>query len=430
MKALCPYINYGFCPASKEPNHSREYRHMCFCSRTDQEHLQDFVHLCPQEPQCYSQDAQHIYFYNPNSNRQQEFATKHPVSAFIPDKVAYGSKTPNSFSLESHPLVAVPNFPVCEVGLPFTVATLNVLSESNMHIAKNLNGGEYTRKQGRMDSILRLIQYIQADIFCIQELDKQYIAFLQHFGERYTILECSENVPNTEPVCAILLNKYRFDVRNYSLIKTTSEGANSYSLWAEVALRTQDSQPERMTIMSVQLPNHELNGNSPLSQVEELLDRLHGIVVSNGMESAPVIMCGDFGCSPHSASYQLLSTGEVEQDTTDNDSGSIVTKQMKSKFQFKSSNMELHKQEPSATLVTKRLAKCVDYIWYQSPALSVVGGSILDSTRYAEELPSLHCPLVSIFKLEKDLESEYHKKAIKDIIAEIKEKDELIQKLQ
>lgn len=129
---------------------------------------------------------------------------------------------------------------------------------------------------------------------------------------------------------------------------------------------------------------------------------------NNDFLSTPIIICGDFNSQIHSAVYELLSKGKSvsHPDFHGVDYGKYTSEGFQQSFKFKSvyDNMG----ELPFTNFTPNFTEVIDYIWYNTQSIDVVGmlGKIEDL--YFETLvgfpdqnhPSDHIPLMAELKFK------------------------------
>jgi exonuclease III len=445
MKPLCPYFEEG-CPSLFEPNHTKQYRHKCTCSKRDAEHMQNFVHPCPNGLHCPQKNESKHFDEHHVSVKEAHPPVQEQPTNFQSNNSKLEPNTIQTSQVEKNTFI--PKFKVCEIGLPFRVATFNILSDDNLNMAKKLNNTGHVVDDNRFDRTMNIVKSIHADILCLQELDKKNIKpLVERLQTKYQVIECSENISDFNYTCAILLNKDRLEAVNYGVLKTNSTTSTKcyYSLWLEADLRvpaTDDTDcnesVQKLFIVSSHLPNPQLDPteSSSFEHSQMLLNKLYSIIVGQDLKGVPVIICGDMGFSPNSVSYNLFKNGSVEKGTLDKDTVKEINKSLSHKFQhgFKSSMMEINNQELDKTINTKHLQQTVDYIWFHSDQLECVGGSMVVTNNQpgpSECYPSHHIPIVAIFDFSaQKLFPELMKTKVKQLTSQLEEKDRKIAELK
>ena len=123
----------------------------------------------------------------------------------------------------------------------------------------------------------------------------------------------------------------------------------------------------------------------------------------------PVIVCGDFNSQPHSAVYELLSTGRVSlpHAALENDpDGIFPDKTLYHHFGLQSSYAAVSRNEPPYTNYTGHWVGTVDYIWHTCDVIPIAVAKVHDPEileAYSNsalpncQFPSDHVPLITEF---------------------------------
>ncbi|KAK9472540.1 Nocturnin [Dipodascopsis tothii] len=134
----------------------------------------------------------------------------------------------------------------------------------------------------------------------------------------------------------------------------------------------------------------------------------------NAGTKLPLLVCGDFNSTPDSGVYKLLSQGHVPHDHSDMTGrtyGRFTEEGMSHHFQLKSSYAKVG--ELSFTNWTPGFTGVIDYIWYSTNTLDVIGVMGEPDKEYMDKVvgfpnahfPSDHISLLSQFQFKppKDL---------------------------
>jgi CCR4-NOT transcription complex subunit 6 len=296
-------------------------------------------------------------------------------------------------------------------GLPFSVVNLNMLADAyTLPERYDYCDPKFLDWNHRKNHLFALITNLNSDILCLEEFDLKNSEWLaQSFSNKYQVVLSTEATKRKD-CCAILVNKQRFKVEcNYVLDINHSSTKDSYAVCTIVVEQSlicdedEEMDANRLTVVCTHLP-----GDSSLErlyQAEILLERIKHIQDEDA-PSSPVVICGDFNCSPSSTVYKLFAQGTVDSSVQDVECKLFTQKQHIHRFPegFTSAMKAFHSTEPMFTFRTKKSKKTTDYIWYHGEKLQLVGASEQFHEDIAplptEHYPSDHLPLIALFQFK------------------------------
>ncbi|ESQ41090.1 hypothetical protein EUTSA_v10012752mg [Eutrema salsugineum] len=160
-----------------------------------------------------------------------------------------------------------------------------------------------------------------ADIMCLQEVDK-----FQDLEEEMKIRGYSGiwkmRTGNAVDGCAIFWRSNRFKLVHEESIQFNQLGLrdnvaqicvletllNSHT--KEIEVSPSESCSRRVVICNIHVLFNPKRGDFKLGQVRTLLERAHA--VSKLWDDAPVVLCGDFNCTPKSHLYNFISERKLD----------------------------------------------------------------------------------------------------------------------
>ncbi|CAH8282033.1 unnamed protein product [Eruca vesicaria subsp. sativa] len=160
-----------------------------------------------------------------------------------------------------------------------------------------------------------------ADIMCLQEVDKfqDLEEELKHRG--YSGI-WKMRTGNAVDGCAIFWRSNRFKLVHEETIQFNQLGLRDNvaqicvleALLNSHAKENEASPPEscsrRVVVCNIHVLYNPKRGDFKLGQVRTLLERAHA--VSKLWDDAPVVLCGDFNCTPKSQLYNFISEGKLD----------------------------------------------------------------------------------------------------------------------
>lgn len=209
----------------------------------------------------------------------------------------------------------------------FTILTYNILADYlaishrpklYFHIPRYMLDWEWRRK-----SLSFELGLWSADIMCFQEVDRFQDLEEDLKPRGYTGI-WKMRTGNAIDGCAIFWKTSRF-----KLLYDESIQFNKFDLRDNVAqicvlevvsrnaTRNTKAPLRRVVVCSIHVLFNPRRGDIKLSQVRRLLDRAH--VVSSTWNNAPVVLCGDFNCTPKSPLYNFISEQKLELSGLDRD---------------------------------------------------------------------------------------------------------------
>ncbi|KAJ4883029.1 Carbon catabolite repressor protein 4-like protein 6 [Raphanus sativus] len=160
-----------------------------------------------------------------------------------------------------------------------------------------------------------------ADIMCLQEVDKfqDLEEDLRHRG--YSGI-WKMRTGNAVDGCAIFWRSNRFKLVHEESIQFNQLGLrdNVAQICVLEALLNSDAKENeaspsescsrRVVVCNIHVLYNPKRGDFKLGQVRTLLERAHA--VSKLWDDAPVVLCGDFNCTPKSHLYNFISEGKLD----------------------------------------------------------------------------------------------------------------------
>ncbi|XP_063804329.1 protein angel homolog 1 isoform X3 [Pseudophryne corroboree] len=219
-----------------------------------------------------------------------------------------------------------------EVDLPssqhfdFTVLSYNILSqdllEKYMYLYQHCSP-DILRWEYRWPKILRELQYWDAEVLCLQEVQedhyRQYVQpTLSAYG--YNSHYKRRTGRRTDGCCTSFKAQY-FTLlceRHVEYFRPGIEVLNCDNVGIVLLLqpRLADSQdgcpPTPLCVANTHLAYHPERGDAKLAQVALLLAEVDELSCSSNGSRCPIILCGDLNSTPNSPLYQLLHNGVLD----------------------------------------------------------------------------------------------------------------------
>lgn len=323
------------------------------------------------------------------------------------------------------------------------VENIELSNDAFMTLSYNILGNKFTSSsiygytpswvldwERRKMCLLEEILSHNADIVCLQEVEQQCYEDLlvPHLGIQggysFDFLQKTKlnqiGIPKRPEIdgCATFFKtqKYTFLEKHIVELNKLSfekedEGKNMYQRVscrdnvALVLLLKNNKTKKTILVGNIHLHWDPKQKDVKLIQTILFLEELSSF--QNIHKANSVLLCGDFNSLPDSGVYTLLSTGKIDQ--THPDFGGFVYEPYTQKgfghsFHFQSAYSQA--KELPATCFSNRFQGTLDYIWYSSHRLSVVGLLGPLSPEYISQtgglpnayFPSDHIPLVSEFQ--------------------------------
>ncbi|XP_038711580.1 carbon catabolite repressor protein 4 homolog 6 isoform X2 [Tripterygium wilfordii] len=183
--------------------------------------------------------------------------------------------------------------------------------------------------QWRKNRLIFELGLWSADIMCFQEVDR-----FQDLDEELKLRGYSGiwKMRTGDPIdgCAIFWRTSRFKLLHEESIEFNKLGLRDnvaqicvLELMSPNCNKSRDASPTRSTtskkvvICNIHVLYNPKRGEIKLGQVRMLLDRAHA--VSKIWDDAPVVLCGDFNCTPKSPLYNFISEQKLELSELDRD---------------------------------------------------------------------------------------------------------------
>ncbi|GMH11887.1 hypothetical protein Nepgr_013728 [Nepenthes gracilis] len=218
-------------------------------------------------------------------------------------------------------------------GERFVVLSYNLLadylakdhrSKLYFHIPRHILDWEWRKR-----SIIFELGLWSPDIMCFQEVDK-FHDLEEVFKLRGYIGIWKMRTGNPVDGCAIFWRALRFRLVHEECIEFNKlglrdnvaqicvlESLSQNDIESQSALSTSSEDPNRVVICNIHVLYNPNRGEIKLGQVRVLLERAQ--VVSRIWNDAPVVICGDFNCTPKSPLYNFISEQKLDLYKLDRD---------------------------------------------------------------------------------------------------------------
>ncbi|KAJ6373087.1 hypothetical protein OIU76_027427 [Salix suchowensis] len=264
-----------------------------------------------QPPPPQLSDQNRIFWYSPpfNQNHNRQFVNQN----HRPQRPAKPLDYRNWEYAKTAPPRDSEKFIVLSYNILADYLAINHRSKLYYHIPRHMLDWEWRKR-----SIIFELGLWSADIMCFQEVDR--------FGDLEEALKVrgysgiwKMRTGNAIDGCAVFWRTSRF-----RLIHEESIEFNKHGLRDNVAqicvleklirqdntadastLHTSSTSSNKVVICNIHVLYNPKRGDIKLGQVRMLLDRAHA--VSKTWNDAPVILCGDFNCTPKSPLYNFIS---------------------------------------------------------------------------------------------------------------------------
>eukprot|EP00258_Populus_trichocarpa_P030285 XP_024446304.1 carbon catabolite repressor protein 4 homolog 6 isoform X2 [Populus trichocarpa] len=269
-----------------------------------------------QPPPPQPSDQNRIFWYSPpfnqNHNRQffnQNHRLQRPAKPLDYRNWEYAKTAPPRDS---------ERFIVLSYNLLADYLAINHRSKLYYHIPRHMLDWEWRKR-----SIIFELGLWSADIMCFQEVDR--------FGDLEEVLKVrgysgiwKMRTGNAIDGCAVFWRTSRFRLVHEESIEFNKHGLrdNVAQICVLEQLIRQDNTADTSTlptsstisnkvvICNIHVLYNPKRGDIKLGQVRMLLDRAHA--VSKTWNDAPVILCGDFNCTPKSPLYNFISEQKLD----------------------------------------------------------------------------------------------------------------------
>jgi mRNA deadenylase 3'-5' endonuclease subunit Ccr4 len=351
------------CNKTNDEFHKDQYFHVCksgnLCQHLDDQiHLNRFTHPCPNKNCSETNPLHSTQFVHP---KKESIDVKPLKWEFIP-------KTEENVKM---------NFKICSFNL---LAQQFISPQRYKYVKENHLDWEYRKK-----NLLKILLSIDADVYCLQEVDSHTLELFSELKEHY---HC---VLSTTKTLAMLIKKeckwkceFQFEFL-YNL--------DSRFLYQKVKLFSGEN--------SIFIFNTHLIGDPSKKWIQrESAKQL--LEDSEKVEGASVV-CGDFNATYKDEAYVIFD------------------QKMKS-----SQKILFGGNEPKFTFYTDTICKTCDYIWFKNEFIGLNGGishfyKTIQSEIPNQEHSSDHLPITASFYFKKSLKIEKS-----PIFSSIKQAKELI----
>ncbi|XP_071112326.1 microtubule-associated protein futsch-like [Haliotis cracherodii] len=320
----------------------------------------------------------------------------------------------------------------------FSVASYNILAEC--HRLKgdySYTDDKYLEQEFRHQLLLRELEYLDADILCLQEVNPKYYATLlqpalQKSGYEGNLMKRTKEAFDEGEATFVKTSRFSIESSkgvsladlskkniNESLNKEVQQAVEEYLDRADVVnvSRLRCKQTNKVvTVGNIHVVWD--NFSSPDVQSIQIASAVKELVSQAGSDSSPHFLCGDFNSTATSVGYQLARDGYLSDSNIASlqavenlklESGSkALINHLWGAFQHTSSNLNsayntCQDGEPEFTTYTSNMLEGVDYIFYGSDGLGaadilrVVDSAVLEETGGIpnQDFPSDHLSLKS-----------------------------------
>ncbi|XP_078429556.1 carbon catabolite repressor protein 4 homolog 3-like isoform X2 [Wolffia australiana] len=200
--------------------------------------------------------------------------------------------------------------PVSEGARDFAIISHNILGDHYSSKHRDLYVDipiEYMKWDRRKELILHDICRWNADIVCLQEVDRYHDLqdFMSKQGYAGTF---KRRTGGTTDGCAIFWRE-----EELYLLEDESIEFKSFHLWDNIAqlciFETRKGETRRFLVGNTHVLFNPNRGEIKIGQIRVLLQNAHALAEKRG--GIPVVVAGDFNCTPQSALYKFLLTSEL-----------------------------------------------------------------------------------------------------------------------
>jgi CCR4-NOT transcription complex subunit 6 len=298
----------------------------------------------------------------------------------------------------------------------FRICSYNILAQKFMnptwypHLDPKYASWDY-----RQTKIFDIIVEINADIYCLQEVDIiDFDNVSKLLSDRYTYW-FSPKVANRTDGCAILYRKNLFQEVSRTQLQLTHKTNPCVAQF--LALKHIYSKNKCTVICNTHLIGKPDAVEDRVIMIQHIVETCLRRGNSKDIVPSSIVLCGDFNCSPKSAAYKFMKDGIVEPGF--NEEGYTMTghQSYRHNVVLRSAQSDLNnmlndncntdsENEPAWTFNTGTICKTMDYMWYNNLILtkptcprweywSVVQGPLPDAM-----FGSDHVPIIGQFKLK------------------------------
>ncbi|KAK9682608.1 hypothetical protein RND81_10G085300 [Saponaria officinalis] len=213
----------------------------------------------------------------------------------------------------------------------FVVLSYNILADYLANGHRNLYfhiPRQFMSWEWRKSNILFELKLWSPDIMCLQEVDKFQELEEDLRGRGYSGIW---KMRTGEPVdgCAIFFRTRRFKLMFEDRIEYNKHGMrdNVAQVCVLEALNqnhrgdqlssSSSGVPNRVVVCNIHVLYNPRRGEMKLGQVRMLLEKAHA--VSKTWDDAPIVLCGDFNCTPKSALYNFIAEKKLDISQVDRD---------------------------------------------------------------------------------------------------------------
>ncbi|XP_015571733.2 carbon catabolite repressor protein 4 homolog 6 isoform X2 [Ricinus communis] len=264
----------------------------------------------PQPPRYYPNP----HFRRPPFDQSQGFQRPRPPKASDYRDWQYSKTAPRPNS---------ENFIVLSYNILADYLAINHWRKLYFHIPRHMLDWEW-----RMRSILFELRLWSADIMCFQEVDRFQDLADQLKPRGYSGI-WKMRTGNAVDGCAIFWRTSRFKLLHEESIEFNKLGLRDNVAQICVlelmsnnctsntsALPTSSAGSDKVIMCNIHVLYNPKRGEIKLGQVRMLLDRAYAV---SKMWNAPIVLCGDFNCTPKSPLYNFISEQKLDLSGIDRD---------------------------------------------------------------------------------------------------------------
>jgi mRNA deadenylase 3'-5' endonuclease subunit Ccr4 len=364
-KKECP--SGSDCKKTSIDSHKEEFFHSCQYGQRcrnykDEIHLNRFTHPC-QDKYCKNQEELHL---------KQFTHLKKRIHSCTPLEWEFIKPT------QENPLKGN------EIEINLQVCSFNLLAQQFISPKRYKYVDPNDLKwEHRKENLLKTIQSIDADVFCLQEVDVQTHDLFFILKQSFEIFISSNNT-----LAILKKKKCIWDIKSVSECSYESDHKRLYQKIQMIS---------KMNGKTISIFNTHLIGDPSKKhiQTESSIELMTVVKEENGSS----IVCGDFNATKLDDAYSTFSKGMIDSQ----------------KILFQT----ISKEEPPFTFKTDSICKTCDYIWFDA-SLELNGGihhfyETIHSHIPNKQHSSDHLPICASFHFKKTFKIEFSMNRTLDI---------------
>ncbi|VVA98101.1 unnamed protein product [Arabis nemorensis] len=200
--------------------------------------------------------------------------------------------------------------PVPEASERFTVVSYNILGDRNSSYHRDLYSNvtfPYLKWGYRKRLICEELIRLKPDIICLQEVDKYFDLFCMMAKAGYAGSYKRRTGDNIDG-CAMFWKADRFRVLERENIEFSQFGMrDNVAQLSVLALRK--SKSRKLVLGNIHVLYNPSRGDVKLGQIRSICSKAH--LLSKKWGDIPIVLAGDFNCTPQSPLYNFLTSSEL-----------------------------------------------------------------------------------------------------------------------